>query len=700
MSGIHTSITSPGKASPVFITDVFTVPPPERVWQPGIDFSDIPLPPWIEELWIRRGCPKLKGSERYAPEGQALIWFVSDWFRSRAPYRFPVPREIADWLNATEVDVTREVTNRPGLYGPVDCDAEKPVTRLMRCAAEHSGRRANFRNASEYYDFLAWYALFFLPEANLPGALLPQAVVDLLNAPAGGEAYPLTVGMWLYMKAAYPDELKKLRPDDRERLLAVSFRALEEILPVCDPRLIPSFVSAWWRRRPLKLVTAFEYVAFHSESRSVEKPVDASEEEIRDWFQREAAGRYRGLGVMSGRPASAVAASEHAEPLLDRAVVIYRDHENISGLSKAGMVMRDGMRAAGAPLFDLHFSLGRQRLDQEYERNREVWINARRKLHVFNMNPEYVPECYYSHLHRMGTADYVVGQFAWEFTTISKAHEPGIGMVDEIWTGSTFLTDVYSAAVSKPVLTMGQAITALPPSLPLSREQFGFPRDAYLFLVNFDATSIIERKNPAAAITAFQKAFSRGTERVGLILKTRNLEHIQTARDREHWAAALERARNDARIRVIDYTMPEDALAALYRMCNCFVSLHRSEGFGFGPAEAMAHGLPAIVTDYSGVRDFCTAATAKLVPYELIRVRNDEYPYLDPGRVYEWAEPDVTVAAGCMRELAEDREQSERLGRAARELMSREFSISAVRRRYVKRLRELGFLDSARPATV
>jgi glycosyltransferase involved in cell wall biosynthesis len=273
-------------------------------------------------------------------------------------------------------------------------------------------------------------------------------------------------------------------------------------------------------------------------------------------------------------------------------------------------------------------------------------------------------------------------------------HEVGIGLVDEIWTASQYLTDIYKADTGKPVFTMGQAVVVKSPATPLHRKEFSFADDAYLFLSSFDATSVVERKNPLGTVIAFQEAFPKGTEHAGLIIKTRNLDGLPTERDRAHWAQAHERIRKDPRIRVIDYTMPEGALSALYEMCDCFISLHRSEGFGFGPAEAMAHGRPAIVTNYSGVCDFCTPATAKLVPYQLIRVKQNEYPYLDADRIYEWADPDLQVAANCMREMAEDRTQSQHLGRAGRDFIAREYSVAALRRRYLDRLQQLGFVNA------
>ena len=247
-----------------------------------------------------------------------------------------------------------------------------------------------------------------------------------------------------------------------------------------------------------------------------------------------------------------------------------------------------------------------------------LWINSRRKLHILNLNPEYVPECIYSGLGQIGVRDYIVGQFAWELSSLSRVHEPGIGMVDEIWTGSRFLTRLYRTTTKKPVITMGPGYFRQ--KGPASQTgTIRLLRSAYLFLCSFDAASVVERKNPLGAIIAFQGAFPNGREGVGLVIKTRNLDLMQTKADKAHWAKAMERIRGDSRIRVVQHTMTEDELAGLYGMCGCFVSLHRSEGFGFGPAEAMAKGTPVIVTNYSGVCDFCNPETAKLVDYKMMR---------------------------------------------------------------------------------
>ena len=121
-------------------------------------------------------------------------------------------------------------------------------------------------------------------------------------------------------------------------------------------------------------------------------------------------------------------------------------------------------------------------------------------------------------------------------------------------------------------------------------------------------------------------------------------------------------------------------LLALMACCDCYVSLHRSEGFGRGPAEAMLLGKPVILTDYSGTRDFATAETALLVGCELVPVGKDEYPGAD-GQV--WTAPDIAEAAAAMRRIAADRMLARRLGRAGQARIRELYDPTVVGRRYL-----------------
>ena len=81
------------------------------------------------------------------------------------------------------------------------------------------------------------------------------------------------------------------------------------------------------------------------------------------------------------------------------------------------------------------------------------------------------------------------------------------------------------------------------------------------------------------------------------------------------------------------------------------LSLHRSEGFGRGIAEAPLLEKPVIVTGYSGNMDFTNPQNACLVDYQLVDVGPDEYPHAAGQR---WADPDLEQAAEYMRRVVRD----------------------------------------------
>jgi SAM-dependent methyltransferase len=208
------------------------------------------------------------------------------------------------------------------------------------------------------------------------------------------------------------------------------------------------------------------------------------------------------------------------------------------------------------------------------------------------------------------------------------------------------------------VLTFPLPVIAPKPAT-LTRSDLGIPDDRFVFLFVFDFFSTLERKNPLGLVEAFTHAFPE-PGRPLLYLKSINGDRATADRRR------LEASIGDRPdIVLADGYVSGERLAALTAACDCYVSLHRSEGFGLTIAEAMALGKPAIATGYSGNLAFMDAASSYLVPYALTELEQGVGPY-PAGTV--WAEPDLDVAAELMREVAEDpgraRERGE-LGRAA-----------------------------------
>ncbi|MCP9851230.1 glycosyltransferase [Cyanobium sp. Morenito 9A2] len=106
---------------------------------------------------------------------------------------------------------------------------------------------------------------------------------------------------------------------------------------------------------------------------------------------------------------------------------------------------------------------------------------------------------------------------------------------------------------------------------------------------------------------------------------------------------------NDERIIFHSQYFSPDQLFDLISSCHCYVSLHRSEGFGNSIAEAMLLGLDIIATNYSGNVDFCLQSSkCRPVSYELVSLSAADYPF-SSGQC--WAEPSLNSAAHEMIEL-------------------------------------------------
>ena len=250
-----------------------------------------------------------------------------------------------------------------------------------------------------------------------------------------------------------------------------------------------------------------------------------------------------------------------------------------------------------------------------------------------------------------------IGLWFWELEKMPASMIAAAEHLDEVWVASEFSRAVLSRACSRPVFKVPLPVAAPRFTTHLRREDLALP-DGFLFLFYFDFHSVIGRKNPSALIEAFLRAFDP-RDRASLVIKSIN------GRGRLH---ELERLRvmaaSHPNIRIIDRMLPESQVRAMTALCDCYVSLHRSEGFGLPMAEAMAVGKPVIATAYSGNLDFMTEANSFLVPYQRVRVGEGNAPY-SPASI--WAEPDVDAAASLMRRVFDHRALAQEKGLRARE---------------------------------
>jgi len=253
--------------------------------------------------------------------------------------------------------------------------------------------------------------------------------------------------------------------------------------------------------------------------------------------------------------------------------------------------------------------------------------------------------------------------------------------VDEVWAPSRFIQRAFAEKTDIPVEYMPLCVT-LPAVQPYSRRHFALPDQTYLFLYTFDFFSYLERKNPFASILAFKAAFTRNDNSVGLVLKIMNGDTGSST-----WQRMVDLIDGDPRIVIINKTLDRSEVIGLLATCDCFVSLHRSEGFGRGPAEAMYLGKPVIVTNYSGNTDFTLSDNSCLVDYRLIPVAEGQYPFYH-GQA--WADADIEHAAWYMQRLVSEKHFAAGIAAKGRDYIHRNFSQKKIGSMYADRLKKLG----------
>jgi glycosyltransferase involved in cell wall biosynthesis len=280
------------------------------------------------------------------------------------------------------------------------------------------------------------------------------------------------------------------------------------------------------------------------------------------------------------------------------------------------------------------------------------------------------------------TSRRLVGRWAWELPELPAPWAAAAEPLAEIWTASRFVRDAVARGVRRPVRIMGMAVEA-PPAPELDRGQWGVPGDEVLFLFVFDHHSIAARKNPLGVIDAFTRAFP-AAGRASLLIKSINAANVpQRAAELASAAAA------HPHVQVVDVALPDAGRLSLLAGCDCYVSLHRSEGFGMTIAEAMAYGRPVIATGYGGCLDFLDSSTGFPVAWRPGRVPEGTPVYPAGGA---WAEPDIEHAAALMAQVAGEPAMAAAQGARARQRIAQHHSPQAVGRAAV---RALGELESA-----
>ena len=279
---------------------------------------------------------------------------------------------------------------------------------------------------------------------------------------------------------------------------------------------------------------------------------------------------------------------------------------------------------------------------------------------------------------------YRIAYWAWELDAIPEEWVELTPLLDCIWAPTQFVADAFRKRMPLPVHEVLPGVE-LSEIEPVAKGDFDIPAANYVFLFMFDMCSQMVRKNPLAVIDAFRAAFGRN-EKATLVIK------VSRGRSHPEAFAQLEEAARVAGVIIIDEVFSRARAYGLSQMCDCFVSLHRAEGFGLCLAEAMLMGKPVIATNYSGNLAFMHPGNSFLVDYELTEVAADNPIY---KRRNHWAEPSVEHAASHMRYCFDHRAEAAALGEKGRADVEQKLSLKAAGQRMADQLaRVSAFADA------
>ena len=278
-------------------------------------------------------------------------------------------------------------------------------------------------------------------------------------------------------------------------------------------------------------------------------------------------------------------------------------------------------------------------------------------------------------------AGYNILRTYWELPRAPTTWASHLKRFDELWVPNDFVADAFRP-IFEGIITIVPVYINVGCSAKFDRTYYQLEDDCFVFMFSFDYSSRTSRKNPLAVVQAFIYAFPDRETKVRLIMKTTGPETL----DPTVSYILMSFAQIDSRIKFLNRSLTRDEMLSLLDACDCYVSLHRSEGFGMGMAEAMALGKAVIGTNFSGNQEFLNEETGFPVPYALRRLAPGEYPM---GDGESWAEPDVAAAIDLMRRVFNDGEERRRRALEGRRYIEMRHSAAAVSEIVDRRLREI-----------
>jgi glycosyltransferase involved in cell wall biosynthesis len=613
-----------------------------------------------------------------------LYWYLTT-YRAHEPWRVPLARRDIDFLNAPVV--------MPNLRPSFSRAMWWRISQQPHLMASLTPERVEW--------FIYWWCMAEAPNLGFEDCLVPERFAELLQAihpvrrldafglctfteqfflghdrfhfldMGSGEGRRFLVLCLMVIAIGRPDVLRYLPPAQLEAVLREKDG---------DPSDLERFVAELLVSRPdLPRMTAARYAGilrrqgFDLTSKSFLTVTPEG-----DRFHAAA------MPVPAG------------PPTVD--VQMIGPFQKASGLGQAARLSARIMEHTGYSVNSVDFGMDNP-APEGFSKVGALSEYKRARVNLIQLNAESIPLAF-AYQPDVFSGAYNIAYVYWELDSPAMCHYLGMEMIDEIWVAADYGVTIYQPKMAQPVVNVGMCYEDVP---EVSRDRarafvnrrFRLKGDEFLFLVAFDSFSFVQRKNPVAVLEAFQKAFPDRDD-VRLIVKTQNRNSVSDPPQVRLWRQVDAIIAQDRRIRLMNETLSYDDLLLLKKGSDCYISLHKSEGWGFGMIEAMNLKVPVVVTGYSANMDFCTPDTAWLVDYTITPLVPQDYIFVRKGQC--WAEPDVDHAARQMRAVYDNPAERAARAEAAFRNVRRNFSAEAIAQRFKARLDEILDAPAAAPS--
>ena len=364
-----------------------------------------------------------------------------------------------------------------------------------------------------------------------------------------------------------------------------------------------------------------------------------------------------------------------------------------------GVITREfakALLANGHPvsIFDLDVGGGRSKLDlslaehfvdskDELPHDINIWVFSATLIHHNALEICASPRL---------KAQFNAAMVWWELPHVPPMWAESAQAFDAVLCATEFVRETWANHVSRTPVLLARSPLDMPAVVSPDRARFGLPAEPLLIYTGFEAASDPVRKNPLGAVEAFRQAFPNDSD-VRLVIKVNNPSvdgKLQGALAQLY--ALIE---DDARVILVTERLAYADLLSLYASCDVIISLHRSEGLGLIPLEAMRLSRAVVATGWSGNMTYMNHLNAGLVRFTLVPTDESatHYSPMEVGVQSLWAEPDVAHAAAWLRRFAADPDLRHSMGQQAAH-DSALFNAAACRTEFVH---ELYALNDQRP---